>query len=690
MEPQAALNTRQTDKVVDSTKNVSVVSMNDLAAGIKPPTYSVDELAYWAGMIFTLQQARDQRDRCQPELDMMSYIEYYESNRKKDLSFIPPKKNKQDVRIVTGLTREKDTTLLNALLNMNLTPDITAFDSDDMIVNELGDNMSDMVKKSREIEDWYKKRSIIYREMIAQGDVFVEEVWTEEYRNLPTSEIDWDPTKEKIVDFSSRERLTKIKEECSSRMVNGKKIYLGNIRCTHVEDQPLVAVLNIYNRSTAKSIYGQWDRWANVPYAMDNMTTFWNDGTTYHDWNLVSLNAADRVCEIKIYDKDNNRFMIMLNGVLMLPINYPLTAISPSGEIPFAQGKLEPISDFAYSKSQPSKTKIDQEVLDEATRLMIEKTRQSFKPPMGNIGKKVYSGNVFLAGQITSDVTPSTFFPILPQGYAYGVQPAEFNFYKMIKESIDEKTSDPSFGGDTGSDGPMTATETVEQKNQQMMQLGLSLDGIVNLERRMTWNRIQNILVNWTKEMCPCVDDVNQAIYDNYKTFGVSSTVDDGQAGVRLFRQTTKQFPSVEDHQDEENALSKKHGQPVRITYLNPKMLREAKYKWFILINPAPKSNDKLTQLMFVQNLQQAMMLFGPQAINAEYAKQRFAIICNEDYTKLFAQGSVAGMATPPTMGPNGQQTQPGGQQTGAIPPIQVPGMGMKSAPMAAAMSAKQ
>ena len=123
---------------------------------IKPPVYTDDEKLEYGYLMQSLSHMRTERDQPWPELDNMTPVEYYESNRKKDLSYLPPKKNKTDIRIVTGHTREKDTTLLSTQLNMNFEPNITAFDTDDLRVAELGDNMSDMVKKSREVENWAK------------------------------------------------------------------------------------------------------------------------------------------------------------------------------------------------------------------------------------------------------------------------------------------------------------------------------------------------------------------------------------------------------------------------------------------------------------------------------------------------------------------------------------------------------
>ena len=58
-------------------------------------------------------------------------LDWHEKNAKAANAYIPPKKNKTDTRIVTGTTQEKGITLLSALLNYNLEPNISAFDKTD-------------------------------------------------------------------------------------------------------------------------------------------------------------------------------------------------------------------------------------------------------------------------------------------------------------------------------------------------------------------------------------------------------------------------------------------------------------------------------------------------------------------------------------------------------------------------------
>lgn len=609
---------------------------------LKDVNYSIEEISVRGDYIMRLNLARYEREQRHPELDMMTYLEYYESNRKKDLSFIEPRINEEDVRIVTGTTREKDNTLLGIALNLNQEADITAFNDDDIMVSELGRNMSDLVKKSLQIENWEKKRGIIYREMISQGDVFVQEIYREEFQSIPLGDLNWDPTKDKVADLSFKERLQLVFAGCERRFVNGKKVYLGSVRISYVEDQDLVAVLNVYSRAKAKTIYGQWERWEYVPYTIANTTeVFPEDGHLYRDWNLLVV-PYDKVAEIMIYDKRRNRFQIMLNGVMMLPVNYPLTGISPDGSIGMAQGKFEPISDFAYSKSQPSKTKIDQEVLDEVTIQMIDRFRKVARPPLGNAGKKVYSESIFMAGSITQDVREGDLFPILKEA-GTGITPGEFSFYNLIKTNIDNNTVDkPGADPADGSVPPPSATQIQQIQNDKMLKLGLLMDSLINFERQMTWMRINNIIHKWLKPIEPTIDQIRAGVKDAYKNISVQTSLEDGQSGNKIFSFGKRDaFPDAHTHRKLEDSISKHHGMPTRVIYMDPDMLRAMKWRWFIVISPTPRTNDQLAQMLFVQNIETALNIFGPSSLNMDYLKQRFAIMIKEDPSKFFVKSSI-------------------------------------------------
>lgn len=581
---------------------------------------------------------RQERDAPHPELDDMTYLQYYDSNRKKDLSYIPPKKNNNDIRIVTGTTREKDTTLLSSLLDLNLEANITAFDKENTIVNELGDSMGDLIKKSREIEEYDRDKSTIYREFVSQGDVFVQETWLDQFRPVSLGELDWNPM-QKISEFTSKEKMQKIFSYAKSRMISGKKIYLGSMRIENIKDQPYVAVMNTYKRSTAQARYGTWERWQYVPH--DVATTEFTEDTSgvYHDWNLATVNDGD-VSEIFFYLPLQNRFAIYLNGIPMLPHNYPLDAVSPSGEIPIAQGKLEPISNFAYSKSQPSKLKIDQEVIDEVTKLFITAFRQTRRPPMGNMTNKVLGSSIFDPGKITPSVTKDQLFPLLPEG-SRGLNQADFSFYQLFKESMGDKSVNDVFAGQGGANDVNTLGQSQMLQQQQVLKLGLALDGIMNLEKQMHWNRLHTILFKWTKQDDNNATATQDAVRDMYKNITVDTTLENGEGGIKMFKLSTDPYPDVQDQEQEEEDLTEEYGKPVRIIHMNPEVLRTVRYTWFIQIRSSQKSGSPLERLTFIQNIREAIELFGYENINVDYAKQIYAIKNDLNYAKFFTQGGT-------------------------------------------------
>ncbi len=618
--------------------------------------YSVKEATYRGYLIGQLQTAADERNKTHPEFDEMTYLEWHESNAKAANAYIPPKKNKTDTRIVTGTTQEKGITLLSSLLNYNLEPNIVAFDKHDLPINELGENMEAMIKKSRKIEDYDGKRALIYKELLDQGTCFTEEMWVEESRIAKKYKFDFSEGV-KINKLTWTEKIKTVFSGCRTTLMSGVKVYLGNMREYHMTNQPFV-----YSRETipyrkAESIYRNWERWTSVPKKAVKITPTEGDETIYTDWCLEEI-SQDMVEVVKYQDKWNNEYMIMLNGVMMLPVGFPLTAISPSGEYTISKGVAEPISEFfPYGKSSPAKSKTDQSVLDEMLKLMVLKTQQSFKPSMANRTKKVLSQRIFQPGTIHNDIDPNMIKPMIDPS---GITPAEFSAFELVKKIIDEKTVSPQFSGNSAT-GTQTATEIMELKKQQMMKLGLLIWGVMELEKQMAWSRIHTIIENWTKPIDTKVDELKGELVDVYRTISVETTLEGGQKGIKSieFNPELAGTLTPEQIKAEENMLSTPK-QEVRKTYMNPEVLRSLKLIWYMTINPTEKDSSELDRVFFTQNIKDAAELFGFQSLNLEYLRERFAILAKEDPSKFF----IKGVPSMPMVGEE-KMAAAGGQRSG-------------------------
>ncbi len=607
---------------------------------VVPVPYSPEEQAYRGQIIRMLENCRDERDMSHPEFDNLSYLLYYDTNKKADLSYIGPRINKDDYRVVTGTTREKTTTILSTLLELNLEPDFFAFDEDSMLDWNVSKSFEDMVKDSRIQEDYASIRGIIYRELISQGDVFVEELWCEEFQPQVDIVGEWDPSQE-IDAFQVNEQLKKAYAGPRVRFVPGKKVFLGDVKCQLFKNQPLAFTYEVLTRRKAETIYSGWSRWKYVPKGTDTtvMPEF-GDGPTYKDfnWNLYKVNK-DQVGVLKLYIPGKNRMMLMLNGVMMLPVKYPLTAVSPSGKIPIAQGRFEPIPDFAYSKGVSAKTKVEQTLLDELLKLYVLKTRQSARPTLGNKSRKVFSQDVTIPGKIINDVGPNDLFPLFPN-QQLGVTGPEFNFYAMVKADIEEKSVNSAYQGNTQK-GTQTATEIMTQKQQQMLKLSAGIDGVMNLERDMSYLRLWNILGNYGKPMKDRVSADGSKMENVYRTVSTDGQIENGEVGLKIYR-FAEEFPKIAEQLKEEDKLSEKlNNKKVRILYVSPNICELIRRRWYCEINSNPKKTDQLSQLIFMDTISKAIEFFGPQSINAEKLKKKFAQKFGMTYDDIFLDPSM-------------------------------------------------
>ena len=616
-------------------------SIGTTEANIVPIVYTPEEIKVRSELIKVCTAACDERERLHNEFDGATYSQNYDTNKKADMSFIPPKVNKDDKRIVTGITREKDSTLLSSLLAYNFKSDITAYDDTEMIFPQLGNNMEDLVTKSRELEQWEKLRSLLYRELISQGDVFWEDIWECVYTPEFENEGNWKPG-QKISEAKFKKHIIPTKfERAAVKLHPGKNVYVSNFYEMDHKKQATIFTYEVIDRDVAKSIYGTWDRWDSVPYQVDNTTIPTDSTSSVYNWNLIQTNK-NQVGVIKIQQKFANRYMIMLNGVMMLPHNFPLSEISPDGEATIKHNVLEGIVNCAYGKGQPSKTKVEQAVHDEFLKLLIIAEEQSRKPPMGTRGKKVLNSSIFNPGKINNNFKEGDLFPILPANS--GLNNADFSMYQLIKTGIDDKTINATFSGEKPQ-GQVTATQIASERQQQLLKLGLNFDAIKSLEKELCWSRIGTLIMHYSKPVDRKANTDEKTIEDIYAQFSMESTLPDGKKGIKIFKFTDKEFPPKKDHMKEEDELSEYYQKPTNIIYINgPEFIKFLKYRWVINIIPTQDTNDQIESELFVSKIKSAQEIFGPESLNYDYLKERFALNAKEDPSKFFLDDGGEGV----------------------------------------------
>ncbi len=590
------------------------------------PKLTQEEIKERSFDLYRLFQISQVRESALPQFDGMGYTRYNETNEMADISFLAPKKNKGDSRITTGITHEKDSSLVSFFLNLNFEGTVRVFYKDKELM-EAGTALTKLVRKSREIEDYNGKRPINYRNYISQGTSFILEEYSECW--LPDKEIvsEVDPTSLDTVQWVDK-GLKRVSYGCVSNLVDGKKVFMEDIRQPDIQKQPGVYTVEYVPREIMESIWGKTPRWKNVPYMVTPTTTSLGtlaSGSIYSDWIWGEIDFNK--CEVvKVYRPFSQRYQIYLNGVPMLKANFPLKAVSPSGLIPIAKGDLDLMNLFAYSKSEPAKTKIDQAVFDEILQNMIIKSRQATFVPRANNTGRVLTPSMFLGGRFISNVDPDKMPPLMKE---VGITSADFSFYQLFEEQIGKKTISSILEG-SPTPGDMTLGQYMDMQKKQMLKIGGKIDGLVSWEKQMLRLRVMNLLAHGYQKNPD----------GSYNDVATTDSMQNGSKGLNIMKFASPLTKSPYEVRDEELQYREDNGMEAEITYLNPDMMRQMiddpNYYFCYEIVPVDKNNDKLTQVMFVNMVTQAATLFGPDSLQVDRLKRQYAALMGKSFDEIF------------------------------------------------------
>lgn len=591
------------------------------------PVLSVEafqERAYDLAQVYRIAQVRESP---WPQFDGMGYMKYNETNEMADISFIPPKKNKGDTRITTGITHEKDSALVSFFLNLSFEGTVRIF-KDDKELYDLSTTVTKMVRKSREIESYNNKRSQFYRNFIAQGTAFAREQYAEYW--IPDKQITGkiDPSKLDQVTWVDK-GLKKHLALCETILVDGKKVFMEDIRQPDIQKQPSVYTIEYLPRQLMKSIWMKNENWQYVPWmqtaggmGLGSLT----QGSIYSDWiwGEVDYSKIEVITKYRPFDQT---YQIYLNSIPMLKPFFPLQAVSPSGLIPLSKGDTDLMNMFAYSKSEPAKVKVDQRVYDELLQNMVMMSRQAARVPRANNSGKILSPDMFIGGRLVSNIDPNDVPPLIEDP---GIKQYDFSFFQLFKQHIDDKTINEILQGQAPA-GDVTAVQYMEMQKQAMMKLGSKLDGLINWEEQMLKLRTYNLLTHVEKMAVSSGDE---------KMMTVSTATAGGSKGSHIVKFKKGIKKSSQDVYDEEKAYKKQTGIESSITYIDPELLAEMvndpTYYFKFEVIPVDRNNDKLAQAAYVEKIDNAAKLFGMESLQVADLKRRYAEVMGETYDEFF------------------------------------------------------
>lgn len=603
--------------------------------------------------------ARDIRDTTHQEFDDMTFLKWYDVMKKADDQYVAPRKNKTDTAVNTGTIRDKDTSLVEYAMKYDFEPVATVFDGNDDMMEEIAETGEEMVKKSLMLEDFKIKSKLVARSMVAFGTAMVEEAWVERW----VLEKQFGATGSfGSIDQTWTQKLVKQYDGCQSKLWDLRKCYFGDIRKFFLngpQGQPYFFTVEYESYDVVKTLYGDWDRWVNVPTSVVYTPELSTPNVYTSSWTMrpVTMNY----CEIvRYYDPVANEFALTINGVDMLPImdvtttgddgaqkffvsGFPLKKVSPSGAIPFSKFDLEPMHDFAYSKAQPAKMRVFGDLENMFLKLMIRQFKQQVDPTMGNKSGRMFDATVTDPGTVVNDIRDGDLFPILPN--YQGPQNNNFSMYELIKKEQDKNSVERSFQGIDPGVADRTATQDLNEMKSSSLKVAAMFDGLIFGFTQLFWLRTANISANWTKPIDVEIDVFNKTIEQKYRTITVPTEGENGQKAKKKIVFTKKTpvrpygKPTLEDSQDvhqEELDAEKAGGGSVRHAYVHPELLATMKLNWFYSCIPVINETDPLSYMIFAKQINDAITFFGPDSLQVNKLKHRFAKLTGNDFDTWF------------------------------------------------------
>jgi hypothetical protein len=398
-----------------------------------------------------------------------------------------------------------------------------------------------------------------------------------------------------------------------------------------------------------------WERWKYVPRQRVSMVDS-NNITNMPiglGWSLTSLDD-DSVEEIHYMDQINDEYQIFLNGIAMLPVGFPLSAITPNGMFNIEKQVLQVINPFfAYGRSFIAKTEQLSKLLDEMIRLLVIKTRKSIHPPYANISGKVISEKSLMPGAISMGIDPGALVAIGSEGN--GVTASEYQMLRELREDIDRVTVAPQFQGIEGK-GTQTAFEVSTLQKQAEKSLTLIIFAMGLLEKKCQWLRTNYVIANYFEPIGTTVDDTRQKLVNTYRTLSIKTNIPNQGSGIRkiLPVDTTTGMTSENVYQADQyyGTPDPIKGQrrytreelgmePIQHLYIDVDMLKNSKYIFFTEVESKPRDTSVNAKLMFREELKdiQALALMGSSP-NIEEIEKDFALVWNKRKEKTFGKAN--------------------------------------------------
>lgn len=569
------------------------------------------------------------REQASVVFNGIKYSDAYEYNQKRAINYAPPKSKDDDREVSIGIIHEKIVSFVAIFLKYVFKYHIKCY-KNGKLIKGMGDVYELAIEFSRKQEEFSKKVALFYWEVFTQGNAFVYEDWVvrtehevEAYKDgelLDLNEIDY--TYEFLENLTYKDGKMIQRRKAESRLMDGRQVIFGDPEIAELQDQPRITLEDAdISMKDAEAMFGTLKMWKKVPKTSEDITALGLEKTTLFD--SKRLKDPSKQCIVHYYmDKENNKYNVFVNGVMMLPMDTPFRLFYPRFNYPISNIAAERLTGSIYARSIPAKTKFNADFIDWVLKKMALKFEQGIEPALLAKGKYTLTRDIFRAGNVTHGVAKDDYEKADPENK--GLTNSEYGFFGLMKDIIEGQTINPTSSGEVS--GDPTATEIAIADTNQQKKLAFLLDGLVQGFFDMGMRRCETVESKYTmKQKETIVDGETVGVYQDFtiSIAGVENIVSfDEKVGTEEFEE------NIEETKGKLHAKaykSKEKGNPTEFFLVSPYDLRTQQYTLVMEVKPELIKDSQLQMIQMWDEFAKILDVFGDvvdrKKLQEEYLK---------------------------------------------------------------------
>lgn len=598
--------------------------------------------------IFSLfRDAADARNRRFDYFDGATLIEYIEDSVHRFITNIYEREGIEDwqAAVNTQFTRSKVLAILGKVMQVLPIAQFTGRGDED---SRKGQILTDLYEYTEELDDYEELMTHALLESIVKGTMIgYEDV---EYSERKIRDV------KGIGDDITVSKKTEIETKLFGAIVPLEEFYPSSVSMRKIADMPHCFWRQVIPYKKFLAVWGHYEKSNKV---LPKQTFTDGEQTPYYN-DYISDDVNEGSVElIRFYDKKNDEYIIIANGIWLNPINVknagqPGQDISPlpwsHKELPFWDIKFDFFaSNFFYGKSLPDRLKSLQDVMNVLNNMLLDQSFLTIFQPILTNGFDSIEDDYLRPGRRT---------PIDTQGLPINqaIMPLNMStpsgwhqFILEYTQKIMEEASLDKVSSGTAGAGDRTTAQEVRIAADGVSSLLQLFARMVNSGiKRKAMLKAANILQFGMDPKTPLIRRITgegqaEAFNDAFNVFVVDGVaLSDGNRGTKIIEvySDRSKLPKREDVIARKVIAEKKTGKKFEINALPYNYLRNFSFDVKLVLNPKNESTKQMEKALQLEKVQIYGTYF-PDMVDRRELFAQTAEKLGDDPAKLMTEQSL-------------------------------------------------